>query len=67
MEKFKNYLTKFVKEEDGFEILQVAIIVAIVAGLAAVLYIKIVQPMNQKLEEASEAINNITPSANGDV
>lgn len=65
MEKIRNYFRRFMKEEEGMEFLQVVIIVAIVAGLAAALYVLVVQPMYARLEEAGQAIEDITSDVSG--
>ena len=65
MEKIRNYFRRFMKEEEGMEFLQVVIIVAIVAGMAVALYALVVQPMMQRLEQAGQAINEITTDVSG--
>lgn len=55
----KNYTKDFIKEEDGMEFLQVAIIVALVAALIAVVAF-VFSVVQEKLQESGEAVDAIT-------
>lgn len=61
MKKLKNLFRAFWKDEGGFEFLQLAIVIVIVAMLAVVVY-GIATSAQSKLEEANEMLNNIGPS-----
>ena len=56
----KNYLKKFLKQEDGAELVEYAIVVAIVAVLAAAVLI-IVGKVKGKIEAAGQQIEEINP------
>lgn len=58
MDRFKQYCKKFIKEDDGMELLQVAIVVLIAAALATVIW-KLASSVQTKLEKAQEAVDNI--------
>lgn len=54
----KNLLKRFVEEETGSELIQFAIVIAIVAGLA-VIGISISNSAGTKMQEAADLIDNI--------
>ncbi len=56
MQAIKNYFRDLVKEEDGMEFLQVAIIVAFVALLITVIAL-LFNAIKNKIEGAAEAVN----------
>lgn len=54
----KEYFKRFVKEEDGADLLEFVIIIAIVAAIALVVY-GIVDIVKKKMDEAQKAIEGI--------
>lgn len=58
MKKFFNTIKSFIKDESGFEFLQLAIVIIIVAGLAVVVY-AIADNAKTKLEDAANVINDM--------
>ncbi len=58
MNKFRQYCKRFIKEDDGMELLQVAIVVLIAAALATVIW-QLAKNVQTKLETAQEAVDNI--------
>lgn len=58
----KNYLKRFFYEEDGTELIEWAIGIAIVAILAGTVF-GIAQVANRKMLDAEEAIGKIDPNA----
>lgn len=58
MEKFKKYFARFVHEDDGAELIEVAITIAIVAVVAAGVF-GIVQIVQGKIQDASNLIGSI--------
>lgn len=58
MERFKQYCKKFIKEDDGMELLQVAIVVLIAAALATVIW-QLAKNVQTKLETAQQAVDDI--------
>lgn len=56
--KFLNHCKQFVRNEDGSELMQWAIIIIIVAALAMVAY-GIAESVQGKLEEAATDIDNL--------
>ena len=65
MNKLKQFFRRFLKEEDGFEFLQVAIIIVIVAGLGVIVY-RIAAGVEKNLKTAEEDLNSLKPSTGGD-
>lgn len=58
MDRFKQYCKKFIKEDDGMELLQVAIVVLIAAALATVIW-QLAKNVQTKLETAQQAVDDI--------
>ena len=63
MKRFLNAIRSFIKDEDGFEFLQLAIVIIIVAGLAVVVY-AIADNARAKLEEAGNLIEDMGNGTN---
>lgn len=61
MKKLINRFKSFWKDDDGFEFLQLAIVIVIVAMLAVVVY-GIAQSATDRLNEAQDMLDNLTPS-----
>jgi len=66
MKKLKNYFKHFYKEDAGGELVEYAIVIAIVALLAAAV-LAIVAVVRQKVADAGEQIGNIDPGSVGGV
>lgn len=62
MDTIKRYFKKFIKEEDGGELIEYAISIAIVAILAAAV-LAIVAVVREKVMDAGEQIGNINPGS----
>ena len=60
----KDYFKRFVREEDGGELVEYAIVIAIVAILAAAV-LGIVSVVKQKVVDAGDQIGNINPGSVG--
>lgn len=60
--RVKNYFKRFVREEDGGELVEYAIVIAIVAVLAAAV-LGIVSVVKQKVADAGAQIGNINPGS----
>lgn len=58
MDRFKQYCKRFIKEDDGMELLQVAIVVLIAAALATVIW-QLAKNVQTKLETAQSAVDAI--------
>jgi len=58
MKRFLNAFKSFIKDDNGFEFLQLAIVIIIVAGLAVVVY-AIADNAKAKLEQAGDDILNM--------
>ena len=62
MKKIKNIFRSFWKDEGGFEFLQLAIVIVIVAMLAVVVY-GIATSAQGKLQEAQDMLDGIGPES----
>lgn len=54
--KFKNHFKSFVKEEDGFEFLQLVVVIAITAVLGGIIW-KISNSAQEKLTQAQDMLD----------
>ena len=57
----KNLFRRFIKEEDGMELLQVAIIVLVAVALAIAVW-RLAARVEAQVNDAANAIDNIAPS-----
>lgn len=58
----KRFLTRFIYEEDGAELIEYALVVAIVAVLCGAVLV-LVGTANTKVNEANDLINGIDPNS----
>jgi Flp pilus assembly pilin Flp len=58
MNRIKSYLKRFAKDEDGAELIEVAIAIALVAAVAAIIFV-LIQTVGGKVEEAQTMIEGI--------